>query len=1080
MAKYLELVADFTASGTAGTSLVLVNGSTTTGYKLRKSFDLGSPVERPMFSRTIDSFGVRVTGASLDAREVQIPLRVEATTVAQLQTYLDALFTLCADLSHYGGGKLNFRSGSGTYTNTYKVAQAQCQSVGAVHEYDAFLRQYVTIALTVDPYGLADPYDISDDFSTNTLGTGGKYNKGGADWTVVGTSSATIAGGVLLTATTTGSSYLRHTGTPHNWRDAQSTVKVSCSSYAAVTSPGVGLKYIDTANLMYVDVLTAGAGSASASLRLIVTHLGTTSTRSTTAITLPAAGTAFWLVARIENNTVYLEYWSTEPTPTGTPTNSASYTLTATEQTAFGSKASNSDPFLKWNTGGAPNQITYYDWKHEACSYRSWSFPDILPLNASWGGTTDAQAGVYFTNSSTAPTWMLYSWWAKPAPTNLVWNDGGEVIGTTSTTAYGWGAGNHAFLNAATITRVTTQAYEGTSSFEIVTAGGSANMGRAFPIYHRFKKGVPYVFECYVKAASGTETVQLAVGHTGDSTTSTALALSTTWTKRVAIWTPTADRETADFAIRVTSSTAQTFYVDRVMVYQAGPLKDQWSSVTLDDPVTAFTLGESSGNVTDSIGSRTGTVNGNPTYGNIGAIPGLTGTCMDFDGTGDYINIAYSATDNPSVFTYEAWARVDGGAGGDRIIVSTSPAALTSGLSMYATSGNVWAFRCYDAGGVSADVTSGVSATLNQWFHLAGTYDGTTLRFYVDGRLVGISTDTFVANTTQAMRIGAWHDATLRMFGNIQHVRVYNRALDPDTITRRAQGGPPSLTAGAFGPGIINAANFDAAKASLSSDGAFFGSPAADANYRSGYEVDGSGSMTTTANLEYFFRPDLFAPDDFTQGEVEIAVFARGEVASTQTSLNCAISAAPEGGTSFGSRIYSGFRSTGKTLTLPDSGTRFKPYYLGKLTCRVDKTNPVRWKLRLAFTNSVSATGTFGLDYLILVPANNIRSSRTGAEDSVVPDFIASTSQTTKLVRYDGSALTFDQTTAGVNKAGGYPDEGLAGENILLNRTAAELLVWPSDQVVDRTDASDHSMALAHTATVQVAVQPQHHVLRQA
>jgi hypothetical protein len=1082
MAMYMELESGLDA---AITTLILVNGnpgSNTTSYNTyHEEFDLGSPVEKPMYGRTIDSLGVRVTGATIDARECQIGLWVSASTVSALQTALDNLVVVCSEITHRGGGLFRYRSKTGSYITTYKVRFAQVGGLGAMHWYEGFLRQYVTLSLVVDPYGLSDPYDISDDFSTNTLGTGGKYNKGGADWTLSGSLTPVISGGILKTLSTTGQPLWTHTGTPHTHGDVQVTTKLRLDTTNAANKFGaVILRYINSTNYLYVRAIGDGAGAGTLAFISVVN--GSATSVASTAITTFTPDTWYWLRARIEGNVVHGEFWTTEPTPSGTPTYSfTASVLTSTNALLFGAQTRGRCGIL-WNTQGS-NTISFDDFKIQSCPYRAWSFPDVLPLNASWGGTTDAQAGVYFTNSSTAPVWMLYAWWPKPGPTNLVWNGGGEVIGTTTTVAYGWSAATRAGVhNAATsVQRVTTQAYEGSASVEIVTPGGAANEGADFAIYHRFKKGVTYIARLYARSSAATSGMDIRFGNGSgtDQATSSPLALATTWKAWTVTWTPTADRDIAYLTFMLDGTAAVTCQVDRVQVYEAGPLKNQYTSNTLDDPVTYFRLGESSGNVTDAIGARTGTVNGNPTYGNIGPIPGDSTTCIDFDGTGDYVSVAYNATDNPSVFTYECWAMIDAGAGTDRLVLCNRPAAATSGMIMWAGTGNFWQVRLHNGGGASAAVTSAVTATVGQWFHLAAEYDGTTLFFYIDGKLVGSSAGTFVANTTSAFIIGALADGSSAMNGKIANVRVYNRAIGPDAILRRAQGAPPTLADGAWGPGILNGNNYDAAKASLSSDGAYW-TAAADANYRSGFRIRGTGSMTTTANLEYFIRPDLFAQDDFTQGEVDIEVYARCEVANTQTSLNCAISAAPEGGTSFGARVYSGFRSTGKTLKLPSSGTAFKPYRLGKITCRFDKANPIRWKLRLAFTNSVSATGNFGLDYLILVPAQSVRCSRTGAADSVVPDFIASTSQTTKLVTFDGKGVVYDQTTAGVSKQGGFPDDGLGGENILLDRNGAELLVWPSDQVVDLTDSSTHSQALAHTGTVQVAVQPQHHLLRQS
>ena len=58
------------------------------------------------------------------------------------------------------------------------------------------------------------------------------------------------------------------------------------------------------------------------------------------------------------------------------------------------------------------------------------------------------------------------------------------------------------------------------------------------------------------------------------------------------------------------------------------------------------------------------------------------------------------------------------------------------------------------------------------------------------------------------------------------------------------------------------------------------------------------------------------------------------------------------------------------------------------------------------------------------------------------------------MVDYDLSARVFDQTSY-VSRSGGFPDDGLGGEQMFLDRSAAEMIIWPSDQVCDLTDSSN-------------------------
>jgi hypothetical protein len=75
---------------------------------------------------------------------------------------------------------------------------------------------------------------------------------------------------------------------------------------------------------------------------------------------------------------------------------------------------------------------------------------------------------------------------------------------------------------------------------------------------------------------------------------------------------------------------------------------------------------------------------------------------------------------------------------------------------------------------------SGTAVTaLNAWTHLASTYDGTTLRLYVNGVQAATKAVTgAIKVSTGVLRIGGngtWNDEWFS--GLIDEVRVYSRAL---------------------------------------------------------------------------------------------------------------------------------------------------------------------------------------------------------------------------------------------------------------------------------------------------------------
>jgi hypothetical protein len=122
---------------------------------------------------------------------------------------------------------------------------------------------------------------------------------------------------------------------------------------------------------------------------------------------------------------------------------------------------------------------------------------------------------------------------------------------------------------ATSILRVTTAAKFGTACAEIVCPA-TIDTGASFPIYRRFKRGVTYTAEAWFRSAAGTTLAYLRLGNGpgNDKASSTAVALSTTWTKHTVTWTPTADREVVHVAANIGAATGTTWTVDGISVYE--------------------------------------------------------------------------------------------------------------------------------------------------------------------------------------------------------------------------------------------------------------------------------------------------------------------------------------------------------------------------------------------------------------------------------------------------------------------------------------------------------------------------------
>jgi concanavalin A-like lectin/glucanase superfamily protein/BACON domain-containing protein len=156
---------------------------------------------------------------------------------------------------------------------------------------------------------------------------------------------------------------------------------------------------------------------------------------------------------------------------------------------------------------------------------------------------------------------------------------------------------------------------------------------------------------------------------------------------------------------------------------------------------------------------------------------GHAGGALTFDGLNDWVTVADAASlDLTTGMTMEAWVYPTLLSGSWRTVMikeqSTGMAyGLYAGEDAGRPSAHVFTSSEFDTRG-----TTGLP--LGAWSHLAATYDGTTLRLFVNGAQVSSrAVGGAMRVTAQALRIGGnavWNEW---FQGRIDEVRVYNRSL---------------------------------------------------------------------------------------------------------------------------------------------------------------------------------------------------------------------------------------------------------------------------------------------------------------
>jgi beta-glucanase (GH16 family) len=184
--------------------------------------------------------------------------------------------------------------------------------------------------------------------------------------------------------------------------------------------------------------------------------------------------------------------------------------------------------------------------------------------------------------------------------------------------------------------------------------------------------------------------------------------------------------------------------------------------------------------------------------GNNGVINGATwtnggryGKALSFDGTSATITVAEAPSlDLTTGMTIEAWVKPVSLTGWQSVIYKERPddGGTSLAWALYSTDYTappaVYGMLAGAVGGNQWTHAMGVSMLrLNAWSHLAGTFDGTALRLYVNGVLAKtLSLPGSLVQTPGPLRIGG-HSTIGQFFnGLIDEVRVYNRALSKSEI----------------------------------------------------------------------------------------------------------------------------------------------------------------------------------------------------------------------------------------------------------------------------------------------------------
>ena len=226
------------------------------------------------------------------------------------------------------------------------------------------------------------------------------------------------------------------------------------------------------------------------------------------------------------------------------------------------------------------------------------------------------------------------------------------------------------------------------------------------------------------------------------------------------------------------------------------------AAVLAKTPVGYWRLNETAGfNATPTAAQNAGTlgVRENGTYDmgtklqQPGALVASTNKAAYFDGAHSMQAPAGQAANPNAPFSVEFWAKP----GNDYAGLGTAQAVPLGATDrdfgrsgwLFYQGGNGWSWWLGDTAAYTIQLDPTTPVSTANWYHVVGTYDGTTARLYVNGIEVANKTGAFAPNSTKAITIGARYDASYYYVGSIDEVAIYPIVLPAADVLAHYQNG---------------------------------------------------------------------------------------------------------------------------------------------------------------------------------------------------------------------------------------------------------------------------------------------------
>ena len=191
------------------------------------------------------------------------------------------------------------------------------------------------------------------------------------------------------------------------------------------------------------------------------------------------------------------------------------------------------------------------------------------------------------------------------------------------------------------------------------------------------------------------------------------------------------------------------------------------------DEGTGTTAADASGN------GNAGAVEGGATW-----IAGKRNGALAFDGSTGVVRVPSSPSLEPQAVTVSAWVKRSGSPGNFKYILGKGALACQSAsYGLYTGPNGGLAFYVADGSDFTRSPDAGTAVWDGAWHHVAGTFDGASLRLFVDGTEVAAGTPrttpiTYTSQTASDLLLGDYAGCGgLAFDGAVDEPKIWARAL---------------------------------------------------------------------------------------------------------------------------------------------------------------------------------------------------------------------------------------------------------------------------------------------------------------